>query len=78
MDFKTLGVTGKNRQKDGAWAVAPSILFDNTFTIDFLRFEFHSRCALWVPRRDYISTHVWYGSEELPQKTFFVLNNAIS
>ena len=31
------------------------------FLNDFLRFEVHFSCSVWVLRRDSISAHVWYG-----------------
>ena len=40
---------------------APRILFLTAFPIDFLRFEVHFSCSVWVLRRDSISAHVWYG-----------------
>ena len=40
---------------------SPRILFPTAFPIDFLRFEVHFSCSVWVLRRDSISAHVWYG-----------------
>ena len=40
---------------------SPRILFPTAFTIDFLSFEVHFSCSVWVLRRDSISAHVCYG-----------------
>ena len=40
---------------------SPRILFPTAFPIDFLRFEVHLSCSVWVLRRGSISAHVWYG-----------------
>ena len=41
---------------------APRTLFLTAFTIDFLRFEGHFSCPVWVLRRDSFGGRVWYGS----------------
>ena len=40
---------------------APRIPFLTAFTIDFLRFEGHFCCPVWVLRRDSFWGRVWYG-----------------
>ena len=77
MDLKTLEIDGKSSQKEDACGEVPSlgreppgsvatrILFLTAFTIDFLRFEVHFSCSVWVLRSDSISGPVWYGSYEL-------------
>ena len=40
---------------------APRTLFLTAFTIDFLRFEGHFCCPVWVLRRDSFWGRVWYG-----------------
>ena len=40
---------------------SPSMFPLTSFMIDFLRFEVHFSCSVWVLRRDSISAHVWYG-----------------
>ena len=76
MDFKTQETNGESRRKEGARAPepgapapatghSPRILFLTAFTTDFLRFEVHFSCCVWVLRRDSISAHVWYGSQKL-------------
>ena len=41
---------------------APRIPFSTAFTIDFLRFEGHFCCPVWVLRRDSFGGRVWYGN----------------
>ena len=40
---------------------APRTLFLTAFTINFLRFEGHFCCPVWVLRRDSFWGRVWYG-----------------
>ena len=40
---------------------SPRIPFSTAFTIDFLRFEGHFCCPVWVLRRDSFWGRVWYG-----------------
>ena len=41
---------------------SPRIPFLTAFTIDFLRFEVHFSCPVWVLRRDSFGGRVWYGN----------------
>ena len=52
MNLKTQEINSKNSQKQDA---------TGHFFVDFLRFEIHFSCSVWVLRRDSISAHVWYG-----------------
>ena len=65
MTLKTQEINGKSSRKGdargpGAWG-SPRIPFLTAFTIDFLRFEGHFCCPVWVLRRDSFWGRVWYG-----------------
>ena len=66
MNLKMRESMVKSSQKEdasGAPATGHSsrILFLTAFTSDFLRFEFHFSCSVWVLTRDGISERVLYG-----------------
>ena len=72
IDLETQEIAGKSSQKrdargSGSWKLRPrdgtlpKHLFQTAFTRDFWRFEFHFSRSFWIPRRDSISAHIWYG-----------------
>ena len=54
MDLKMQEIDGKSSRKEDArgvpdrWGGSPRILFLTAFPIEFLRFEVHFSCLVWV------------------------------